>query len=252
MTQPRTLFPDRASTQKTPLGDFMYYRKPDGWIVPGQSAPNYFAGKLARGYTPLPQYGTFTPGQMSEDIRGVPFDAHAEMWRVIFQKDGAEAFPIDQIIAYNWHLAPPYAGVTFPQMEGVDVPVLDCPECDLTPCHDIADLATHLRIGHKYTRADLKAYGDEIGIKFDRKRTRVQVRPDLKEALAKVEGEMQPATVERAGEPCGLDGCTWTPSKGKNYEAAMRFHRQKAKIHQSGTVPAQKGATDGTTEIQQT
>lgn len=250
MTQPRDLFPDKASTQKQPLGDFMYYKKPDGWIIPAQSAPNYFAGKLARGFTPLPQYGTFTPGEKSEDTRGIPFDAHVEMWRVIFQKNGAEAFPVEQVIAYNWHLVPPYAGVTFPQMEGVDVPELDCPECDLMPCHDVADLATHLRIRHKYARADLTAYGDEIGIKFDRKRTRVRVRPELREALAKVE-EMTPATLER-GEVCGKDGCIWAVSKNsKRPKQAMAFHRDRAMIHQSGTVPAPKGATDGATEIQQ-
>ena len=249
MTQPRTLFPDRASTQKTPLGNFMYYKKPDGWIIPAQSSPNYFAGKLARGFTPLPQYGTYTPGEQSEDTHGVPFDAHVEMWRVIFQKNGAEAFPIDQIIAYHWHLSPPYAGITFPQMEGVEVPQLDCPECDIPPCHDVSDLATHLRIRHKYARADLTAYGNEVDIKFDRKRTKVRVRPDLQEALTKV--ELETATLERQ-EPCGVNGCTWAPSKGKDYEKAMRWHRQKAKIHQSGTVPAQKGATDGATEIQQT
>jgi hypothetical protein len=226
----------------------MYYRKPDGWIVPAQSAPNYFAGKLARGFTPLPQYGTFTPGQMSEDVRGIPFDAHTEMWRVIFQKDGAEAFPVEQIIAYNWHLSPPYAGVTFPQMEGVEVPELDCPECEIPPCHDISDLASHLRIGHKYTRTDLRVYGDEIGIKFDRKRTKVRMRPELKEALTKVE-ETTTVTLER-GDPCGVDGCGWRPTKGKNYEKAMKGHRRMK--HQSGTVPAQKGATDGATEIQQT
>jgi hypothetical protein len=226
----------------------MYYRKPDGWIVPAQGAPNYFSSKLARGFTPLPQYGTFMPGQESEDTRGIPFDAHSEMWRVIFQRNGAEAFPIDQIIAYNWHLSPPYAGVTFPQMEGVDVPELDCPECDLPPCHDVADLATHLRIRHGYTRTDLRVYGDEIGIKFDRKRTKVRVPARLDAALAKVESE--PVTLERQ-ESCGLDGCTWAPSKGKDYEKSMRWHRKKAKIHQSGTVPAQKGATDGATEIQQ-
>jgi hypothetical protein len=245
MTQPRTLFPDRASTQKTPLGDFMYYKKPDGWIVPAQSAPNYFAGKLARGFTPLPQYGTFTPGEMSEDVRGMPFDAHSEMWRVIFQKNGAEAFPVDQIIAYNWHLSPPYAGVIFPQMEGVEVPELDCPECEILPCHDIADLATHLRIRHGYTRTDLRVYGDETDIKFDRKRTKVKIRPDLKEALAKVE-EMAPTTLER-GEPCGVDDCPWSPTKGKNYEKAMKGHRRMK--HQSGSEPAQKGATDGIPEI---
>jgi len=246
MTQPRDLFPDRASTKRTALGLFIYYRKPDGWIVPAKGNPQSFASKVRRGYTPLPQYGTYTPGESSEDVRGVPFNAHAEMWRVIFQKDGAEAFPIDQIIAYNWHLTPPYAGVTFPQMEGVEVPQLDCPECDLVPCHDVADLANHLRIRHGYTRTDLKAYGDEIDIKFDRKRTKVQIRPGLKEALAQAE-ETTPTTLER-GEACGLNGCTWAPTKGKNYEKAMKGHRRK--IHQSGTVPAQKGATDGTTEVQ--
>lgn len=240
MTQPRDLFPDRATTQKTPIGDCMYYKKPDGWIVPAQSAPIYFATKLRRGFTPLPQYGTFTPGEKSVDIRGQVFNAHVEMWRVIFQKDGAEAFPVDQIIAYNWHLSPPYAGVTFPQMEGVEVPQIDCPECDIPPCHDIADLATHLRIRHGYTRTDLRVYGEEIDIKFDRKRTKVQIRPDLKEALAKVE-EMTPTTLER-GEACGIIDpgtevpCPWSPTKGKNYEVAMKGHRRMK--HQ--------GKTDGT------
>jgi hypothetical protein len=229
----------------------MYYRKPDGWIVPAQSAPNYFAGKIGRKFTPLPQYGTFTPGEMSEDTRGIPFNAHAEPWRVIFQNNGAEAFPVEQIVAYNWHLSPPYAGVSFPQMEGVEVPEMYCPECDIMPCHDIADLAVHLRIGHKYTRADLTAYGNEIGIKFDRKRTRVKLPPGLETKLAKIEATESPP-LER-GEVCGLDGCNWAvPKNSEKPKGAMEWHRTKAKKHQSGTVPAQKGATDGATEIQQT
>lgn len=247
MTQERDLYPDRAVTKKTPLNVFMYYKKPDGWIVPAPGHPNAFASKVQRGYTPLPQYGTFTPGESSVDVRGIPFNAHVEMWRVIFQKNGAEAFPIEQIIAYKWHITPPYGGVVFPQMEGVDVPQLDCPECDLSPCHDVADLATHLRIRHGYTRTDLRVYGDEIDIKFDRKRTKVRIRPELKGALALAE-EMAPASLER-GEACGVDGCPWSPTKGKNHEKAMKGHRRMK--HQSGTVPAQeKGATDGITEVQ--
>lgn len=249
MTQPRDLYPDRAQTQRTPLGDLMYFRKPDGWIAPAQSAPNYYASKLRRAWTPLPQYGTFTGGEGSTDTRGIPFDAHVEMWRVIFQKGGADAFPIDQIIAYNWHLAPPYAGVTFPQMEGVEVPQIDCPECDLVPCHDVADLATHLRIGHKYTRSDLKVYGDEIGIKFDRKRTKVKIPARLDAALAEAK-EMTPTTPER-GEACGVGGCEWAPSKG-NKKAAETLAAHRKLAHQSGTVSAQKGATDDTNEVQQT
>ncbi len=230
-----TLFPDKAEVQAAELNFLLYWRKvTNGWIVCAPGWPQEYAKRLKRGWTPLPQYGTFVPGRVSEDARGHRFDAHREPWRVIFQKGGAEEFPLDQVIAYNWHLTPPYREVEFPQLKGVDVDVLDCPECNLPPFHETDHLAQHLRIRHEYTRVDLKVYGEEMGIAFTRKtRKRAQVTELDREDERLVQLTAQ--DVER-GDACGVDGCTWRPTKNKNPGAALAGHRRMK--HQSATVAA--------------
>ena len=244
-----TLFPEKAEVTRTELNFLLYWRKPpSNWIVCAPGWPQEYAKRLKRGWTPLPQYGTFTPGLKSEDSRGHDFNPHREPWRIIFQKGGAEEFPVDQVIAYNLHLAPPYKEVAFPQLEGVEVDVLDCPECNTQPFHATDHLAQHLRIRHEYTRVDLKVYGEEMGIDFTRRtRKRAEVRKLAPEDLALQELSQKP--VER-GERCGIGGCTWSPAK-RSKQPAKALAGHKRMKHQSVPSTAQKGVTDGRTEIQE-
>lgn len=245
MQEAPTLFPDAVETKATELNFYYYYRKPDGWIVSAAGWPQEYAKRIRQGWEALVQYGTFTPGQVSRDTRGVRFNPHLEPWRVICQKGGAKEFLVEQVIAYNWHLAPPYKEVEFPQLEGVEVDVLDCPECNVQPFHDPQHLAQHLRIRHDYTRLDLVTYGKEMGIDFSRRTGKDKIRR-LEVPEEKVK-DMTIQEVER-GDVCGIDGCTWAPTKrGKNPKAAMAAHRRLK--HSVGRKTASEGATDGRTEM---
>lgn len=246
MTQAPTLYPDVAESQATELDFFIYWRRPGNkWIVSAPGHAQEYAKRMRRGWEPLLQYGTFMPGMKSTDTRGHRFNAHREPWRVIFQKGGTAEFPLDQVIAYNWHLAAPYAEVTFPQLEGVEVEVLDCPECEVQPFHEAQHLAQHLRIRHDYTRLELTQYGKEMEIDFTRGRKRPRARQLNREDMETAELTQQ--LVER-GEACGVNGCTWAPSKqSKRPQMALAGHRRMK--HQSGSEPAQKGATDGIPKI---
>ena len=245
MREAPTLFPDAVRTKPTDTNFFLYWRKPDGWIVAAPGWPQEYAKRVRQGWEALPQYGTFTPGQVSKDIRGIRFNPHLEPWRVICQKGGAKEFPLEQVIAFNWHLAPPYKEVELPQLEGVEVDVLDCPECNVQPFHDPQHLAQHLRIRHDYTRLDLVTYGKEMGIDFSKRE-----RKDKARRLEVPEEEKATLTVQKVerGEPCGIGGCTWAPSKkSKNPGAAMAGHRRMK--HSVGRKTASEGATDGRIEM---
>ena len=129
------------------------------------------------------------PGRGSTvvDRRGVPFNPAEEPWRLIFQHpDGAEAFPVTQVVAYRWHIRPPYREVQFPQVESIQIYDLFCPECekgifsaeqeqyaaDLLRQH----LTSRFDEAHSYRPEDLRALGQEIEIDFFAER-RVRRRP---------------------------------------------------------------------------
>ena len=243
-----TLFPELAEVKETSINYFVYWRRPDGWLIAGPGWPQEYTKRIRNGWQHLSQYGSFTPGRQSVDARGIPFDAAHEGWRVLFQKGGAKEFPLEQIVAHGWHIRPPYREVSFPQLEGVEIEVMDCPECECMPFYMPRDLATHLRIRHDYRRQDIVALGDEAGINF-----RSQGRPAwmteggvLEQAGAEqvTEAEAPPRAQEYV---CGIDGCTWAPTEGtKRPDVALAAHQKNSLKHRvapDGGAP--EGVTDG-------
>lgn len=181
-----SLYPEVVEAKTPPgRGRHGYYRRrSDGWIVTAGAWPSFRADMDFKGYQYLDNMPTFLMSfgdnereSNQVDLRGRHFFPHKEPWRLIFQAPGGTAlFTMAQIIAYRWHLRPPYREVVFPQLEGVMVYDLLCPECDKgifssTEEQEAADmLRIHLtsKVGdnHQYRPEDLRALGEEFGIDF--------------------------------------------------------------------------------------
>lgn len=234
MVSAPTLYPDQSGVSQTELNFFIYYRKADGWIVGAPGWPMEYAKRLRQGWTPLPQYGQFTPGAESRDTRGVPFAANREGWRVGFQRNAdafAREFKPEQIIAYNWHHTPPYKEVAFPQIEGMDIPSYECPECVRPPLGTVAGLSTHLRVMHDYSRVDLREFGKEIGVDFTPRSDREQAAELAAQEYALTMSGATPVAVEFK-----CDVCSWAPPlTTKNKEMSLSTHKRMA--HERTRVP---------------
>ena len=180
--QAPSLYPDIAEVKTPPgRGEHGYYRKAgNGWIVTAPIWPTFRGDMEYKGCVHLPQYGAFTIDQPwgvpNKDARGARFNSAIEPWRVIFQKGGAKEFPVEQVIAFRWHINPPYAEVTFPQLEDVEVHDLWCPECEnvvfsaLSEKGAVDQLRRHLTAGkdnaHSYKPTDLLALGTQWDMDF--------------------------------------------------------------------------------------
>ena len=236
MVNSPTLFPDRAEVKESALNFFMYWRKPDGWIVANPGHPMAFASRTKRGWTPLSQFGSFVPGRASIDNQGVPYDAAREGWKMGFQVDSdgfAKEFKVEQIIAYGWHITPPYREVKFPQLEGMEIPAYECPECVHLPFYQASSLATHLKVGHDYSRVDITAYGLEISVDFTHKAAREESAELQKAATQRlVEDGFKVAT----GFTCDWPECDWAPGEHVNDKTkSLATHRRMA--HERVRVP---------------
>ncbi len=118
-----------------------YYKKPDGWVVcaPGGAASTgKFAGVrsttayttyLNKGFKHLSEYG---PGSITAPPGATRHLGPGHEFVRLLQAGGAKEFDIKQVLAYNWHIRPPIAGITFPQYEEAKDQVLlfECPDCD--------------------------------------------------------------------------------------------------------------------------
>jgi len=250
-----------------------YYRKRNGWIIQGPTTPTNRSDMEYMGHTFLPQYGQFQLGTREAtsqpkaiDANGVPWNPAMESWRLIFQRGGAREFPIDQIVAYQWHIRPPYREVTFPQMQDVEVFDIPCPECDRVFCstarRDVAHqlrqhLTTKVDTRHSYTVNDLKELGHEWEIDFETSRVGVKKRelrqvpetvltptgttvPELTPTSdvlvllgAQDDARDEPTEVARNDNFSCPDGCGWTPPlTSRNPKAAVGMHRwRKHRAH---------------------
>ena len=187
MTNAPSLYPEQAEpVAQAGRGAHGYYRRGPGgsrggWIMAIGAWPGFRSDMEYKGYVFLQRYGTWVlpgPGAGSTvtDRRGVRFNPGDEPWRFIFQDGGAHEFPLSQIIAYGWHITPPYREVVFPQLEGVKIYDYFCPECETgtfssTDKQEAVDwLRQHLVSGkdgtHAYRPEDLRALGEEYGIDF--------------------------------------------------------------------------------------
>jgi len=242
MTQAPTLYPEIREVEGPPgKGLHGYYRKANGWIVVASTTSGNREGYEYKGGTFLPMYGQFANGTFQgaareRDARGVPWNPADEPWRLIFQKGGAKEFPVDQIIAYHWHVRPPYKEAKFPQLQGVEIEDLPCPECDkgIFSSPNLQEAAVmlkaHLTSGindrHKYTPTDLRELGQEWGLNFETARTRKAAKrlPDKslegEEAPEMTVGEMQ--VNEEFKCHCG-----WAPpATSKRPTQSLKFHQR--------------------------
>ena len=172
------LFPEiREAMAPAGRGLHGYYRKRNGWIVTAPTGKGNKEDFEYMGHEFLPRYGQFknvNDVTHEVDINGAPWNSFAEPWRVIFQRGGAKEFPIDQIVAYHWHIKPPYRQVEFPQLGGVEIHDLFCPECEngIFSSRNERDAARQLRqhlmskinTGHDYRVEDLNSLGKQWGI----------------------------------------------------------------------------------------
>ena len=184
MVDAPTLYPE-VQTVRSPVGRGLhgYYRKPNGWIVVASTTSSNRQDYEYKGFTFLSRYGQFkndgdAGGQTLKavDAKGQPWNPISEQWRLLFQQGGAKEFAVDQIIAYHWHLSPPYREIVFPQLTSITVTDYFCPECDrgifsaVNPMEAAQALRIHLTSGvsdsHHYTAEDLRKLGQEEGIDF--------------------------------------------------------------------------------------
>lgn len=249
MTEAPTLYPEPIEVAAPPgKGKHGYYRKPDGWIVVAATTPTNRADYEYKGFIRLSKYPEFNNGSAQpraqakeRDARGNPWNPALEPWRLIFQLDGAKEFPIDQVVAYRWHIRPPYREVTFPQLEGVEITNYGCPECErglfssTNPNEAAQMLRTHLtsRVDeqHSYGPGDLADLGKEWSIDFDSvrmgRRTVTVVEPEDEQVTEPK--ELTPAKEYKC--KCGYE------PQGKSPWLALRNH--KCSLAPAGA--AQKG-----------
>ena len=184
MTETPTLYPEPSKVEGlTAKGTHGYYRRPDNeWIVALPTSLGNDRDWQMKGLQRLIKYGEFFNGTMggkpnTVDQNGNPWNPAEEPWRQILLRDGAREFPITQVLAFRWHLRPPYKEIKFPQLDGLSITNLDCPECDkgifssLNPQEAAMMLKQHLtsqiNAQHKYTPTDLRELAREWGLDFD-------------------------------------------------------------------------------------
>lgn len=177
-----TLYPTPADVEvRGGKGLHGYYRNKAGWIVVQSTTPANKEATIYKGGTFLNKYGEFTNGTSGanpreRDDRGMPWNPADEPWRLIFQRGGAIEFPLEQVLAYHWHINPPYREVEFPQLADLNVTDYFCPECEKgvfsssEPPEAAEMLRIHLTSGidrrHEYRTEDLTLLGEREGIDF--------------------------------------------------------------------------------------
>ena len=260
------LFPDLREVNAPPdQGRHCYFRRSlnevnsdghphpqRGWIITGNATWSNVQHFTEKGYERLPHYGTFvidtadprgTPKAI--DTRGVPWNSALEPWKQILQMGGAKEFPVSQIIAMHWDIHPPYRGVAFPQLRGVEVTNYQCPECTrgpfsgLTPRAAAELLRQHLtsRIDnrHEYRPEDIREVGRALGIDFYTRNlsreilTYAKSEPESLEPGKEVVNLDEPESIYIEAFRCERCGA-WAPLIGnKGPRNALRLHQRHCK-----------------------
>lgn len=97
-----------SSQQGDPMrfGD-SYWRRVDGWLTHAHADEHNINTYREKGMTQLPQYGKFFLTQvLRRDKYGrliAVEDQFRRPWDTILRQGGAREFPLDQVIAHNWH-----------------------------------------------------------------------------------------------------------------------------------------------------
>ena len=221
-------------------GRWMYVRMPDAWITLAPAHPLEMAKRADRGQVYLRRYGVFQYDPFEMDVNGQLWNVRKEPYRMLFQKGGEKEFPLDQIIAFRWHLRPPYQEVTFPQLAGVYWEVYECPDCaqavftSLEKDSAPQEMISHLRLGHGWSRAEVAEYAREVGIEF--RRTKKSHTPA---SLETKQLDVAPAEPEK-NEEFRCD-CGWAPPKdAKRPDVSLRWHKKNCEVAPAGGVPKEE------------
>jgi len=231
--RPRVIGEVVSGTKK--FSKWMYYRLPNGWISPAPAHPLEQAKRVERGQKPLKQYGQFEYDPFEIDANGQRWNVRDEPYRMIFQKGGETEFPVDQVIAFRWHLRPPYQEATFPQLEGVFWETYECPDCEqavftsLSKGYAPQDMISHLRLGHGWSRAEVAEYAREVGISFKRARKTHEPAP------------VEVKTLEAERSEKFRCECGWAPLKdAKRPDVSLRWHKKNCEVAPAGGVPKEE------------
>lgn len=172
----------------------IYYRRPlkarngmplvhAGWITWGDSlSGTKHRDMTVRGFEPLHQYTRINTQSRDKRMYEPGDEAAISRSRYIWESilshpDGPAEFPVEQIVTYRWYRPEecPVEGVTFPQLVGMKLRELTCPErCGRLPFVElegtggVTALRKHLRIMHGWDQANLMAYGERVGIDFNK------------------------------------------------------------------------------------
>lgn len=140
-----------------------------GWILVGPSAERDAMGRtltaqaeswMRKGRVPLIEYSYTSRLYKNGERHTIETNAdrlNTEWrWWWLFKNGGAHLFPIEQIVAYHWHVKPPYGLPlsVFPQLAEWDVPAPRyCAACPGTraPRNSDEELVTHAMIAHRMT-----------------------------------------------------------------------------------------------------
>lgn len=188
-----------------------YWKRNDGRVITGpEPRETMYAIFVAKGYQPLFEYGNLpSPGAP------VPCCRHLSMkdnqYHILFAKGGAKELSVDQIINAGWHEKPPTVHgkvVTFPQLAGIEIETVECPECDKplygirgTP-RIIQHMRQHGRAQHGWNRRETNEMLVEAGYLSELpSSTRRSLSPATQAAIANQledEEEMTPELLRAA------------------------------------------------------
>jgi hypothetical protein len=176
----------------------IYWKKVDGWIAVGPGLETAQADYWQkRGRIPLLEYSYTDRLDPRTGLRQTIEIAADRLntdyrWYWLFKNGGAHVFPIEQIVAYHWHLEPPYGlpKSVFPQLEEYEVPEpYWCAACagDTNPHNSESELLTHAMITHRMTLPQAR---DLLPFASERPRERGAVLAIRKKVKA-IEGEVE-------------------------------------------------------------
>ena len=128
----------------TEVFTYTYWKQPNGHIYVGPAWASELKNRRKLGHEPLDhKYGEFQK-------RTKEWDTTVEPWRAIFRHpEGPAEFSVEQIRDMGWHKKPPYRGVVFPQLEGVEIEEFRCPTCKRGRLWTDEDLRRHESVAHK-------------------------------------------------------------------------------------------------------
>lgn len=177
----------------------IYYRRPRkgenaGWITWSDSlSGTKLRDFVRRGFEPMTKYGVINSGDRDRRAFGAgknfpPTPEFADLepqahrarylWEAILSHpEGPAEFPIEQVVIMGWYRPEqcPVPEARFPQIAGKKIREYGCPErCGRRPFVEmdgiggVGALRQHLRIIHRWDQSNLQAYGERMGIDFNK------------------------------------------------------------------------------------